>query len=134
MSFAFVIRELRIDILRMLETYIVMCSLIFHLILILVFHLVLTLVLHLALLLLLCLSSLMDLTITHIVLVYERTALCLDALVTAHILSMLIVSRVGPVFLQEGLALTLSRDIWTVHIFPVVVHISLRQMVKCKGL
>jgi hypothetical protein len=80
----------------MLETHIVMSSLIFHL------------VLHLALLLVLYLSSLMDLTIAHMVLVHERTALCLDALVMVHVLIMVIVFCVGPVFLLEGLTLTLS--------------------------
>jgi hypothetical protein len=74
----------------MLETHIVMNSL--------SFYLDLTLVLRLALLLVLCLSSLMDLTIAHMVLVHERTTLCLDALDTAHILIMVIVSRVGLVF------------------------------------
>jgi hypothetical protein len=111
MSFAFDVRELRRGALSMLETHIVMSSLIFLLVLILVFYLVLTLVLRLALLLVLCLSSLMDLTITHMVLVHKRTALCLDALDTAHILIVVIVSRIGLVFLLEGLTLTLSRDI-----------------------
>jgi hypothetical protein len=102
----------------MLETHIVMSSLICRLILILVFRLTLTLVLHLAffhvpcltLHLVLCLSSLMDLTIAHMVLVHERTTLCLDALDTAHVLIVVIVSRVGLVSLLEGLTLTLSRD------------------------
>jgi hypothetical protein len=49
----------------MLETHIVTSSLIFCL--------ALTLALHLILLLVLCLISLMDLTITHMVLVHERT-------------------------------------------------------------
>jgi hypothetical protein len=110
----------------MLETHIVMSSL--------SFRLILTLVLRLTLLLVLCLSSLMDLTIVHMVLVYERTALCLDALDTAHVLIMVIVSCVGLVFLLELLALTLSRDTWTVHIFPIMVHVPLGQMVKCKEL
>jgi uncharacterized protein YjeT (DUF2065 family) len=110
----------------MLETHIMMSSLIFHL--------VLTLVLHLALLLMLYLISLMKLTITHMVLVHERTSLCLDTLVTAHILIVAIVSRVGLVFLLEGLTLTLSPDTWTIHIFLVMVHIPLGQMMKCKGL
>jgi hypothetical protein len=74
----------------------------------LIFRLVLTLVLCLTLLLMLCLSSLMDLTIAHMVLVHERTALCLDALDTVHVLIMMIVSHVGLVFLLEGLTLTLS--------------------------
>jgi hypothetical protein len=126
MSFASVERGLRRDILSMLETHIVMSSL--------SFRLILTLVLRLTLLLVLCLSSLMDLTIVHMVLVYERTALCLDALDTAHVLIMVIVSCVGLVFLLELLALTLSRDTWIVHIFPIMVHVPLGQMVKCKEL
>jgi hypothetical protein len=96
MSFASVARELRRGALTMLETHIVMSSLIFHL------------VLHLSLLLVLYLASLMDLTIAHMVLVHERTALCLDALVMVHVLIMVIVFCVGPVFLLEGLTLTLS--------------------------
>jgi hypothetical protein len=71
----------------MLETHIVICSLIFCL--------AFTLVLHLALLHVPFLSSLTVLTIAHMVLVHERTALSLDALVTAHILVMVIVSCVG---------------------------------------
>jgi hypothetical protein len=110
----------------MLETHTMMSSLIFCL--------VFTLMLCLVLLLMLCLISLMDLTIAHMVLVHERTALCLDGLVTAHVLIVVIVSHVGPVFLLKGLALTLSLDTWTVHIFPIVVHIPLGQMVRCKGL
>jgi hypothetical protein len=102
----------------MLETHIVMSSLIFCLILILM----------------LCLTSFMDLSIAYMVLVYERKTLCLAALVMAHILIVLIVSCVGSIFLLEGLMLTLSPDNWTVHIFPVMVHVSLVQMVKCKGL
>jgi hypothetical protein len=125
-SFASDARELRRDALSMLETHIMVSSLIFRLVLILV--------LHLALLLVLCLSSLMDLTITHMVLVHERAALCLDTFYTAHVLIVVIISRVGLVFLLEGLALTLSLDTWTVYIFPVVVHIPLGQMVRCKGL
>jgi hypothetical protein len=109
----------------MLETHIMMSSLILRLVLILMFCLALTLVLRLALfhvlclalLLVLCLSSLMDLTITHMVLVHERTVLCLDALDTAHVLIVVIVSRVVLVSLLEGLTLTLSRDIWTAHAF-----------------
>jgi hypothetical protein len=80
------------------------------------------------------LSSLMDLTIAHMVLVHERTALCLDALDTTHVLTVVIVSRVGLVSLLEGLTLTLSRDIWTAHVFPVVVHVPLSQIVSWKGL
>jgi hypothetical protein len=84
------------------------------------------------LLFVLCLASLMDLTIAHIVLVHKRTALCLDALVTTHILIMVIDSHVDMVFLLEGLTLILSPDTWIVHVFPVVAHIPLFQMVRCK--
>jgi hypothetical protein len=73
-----------------------------------VFCLTRTLVLCLSLMLTLCLSSLMDPTIAHMILVNERTALCLDALDTAHVLIMVIISRVGPVFLLEGPTSTLS--------------------------
>jgi hypothetical protein len=125
-SFDSVARELRRGALTMVETHIVMSSLIFCL--------ALTLMLRFALLLVLCLISLMDLTIAHMVLVHERTALCLDALVMTHVLIMVIVSRVGLVSLLEGLTLTLSRDTWTVHIFPVVAHVPLGEMVRCKGL
>jgi hypothetical protein len=125
-----------------LETHIVMSLLIFRLVLILVFRLTLALVLLLApshvlclaLLLVLRLSSLMDPTIAHMVLVHERTTLSLDALVTAHILVVVIISRVGLVFLLEGPSPTLSRDTWMVHAFPVVVHVPLDQVVRCKGL
>jgi hypothetical protein len=110
MSFTSSVRELRRGALSMLETHIVMSSLIFHLILILVFRLALTLVLHLALLLILCLIYLMDLTITQIILVHERTDLCLHALVMAHVLIMVNVPYVGMTFLLEGLIVTLSRD------------------------
>jgi hypothetical protein len=78
----------------MLETNIALSSLIFHLVLILV----------------LCLASFMDLTIAHMVLVHERIALCLDALVMAHVLIMVIVFHVGTIFLLEGLTLSLSPD------------------------
>jgi hypothetical protein len=100
MSFASITRESRGGILTMLETRIMMSSLIFHL--------VLTLMLCLALLLVLCLIFLMDLTIVHMILVHERIALCLDALDTAHVLLVVIVPHVGMVFLPEGLTLTLS--------------------------
>jgi hypothetical protein len=86
----------------MLETHIVMSSLIIRL--------ALTLMLRLVLLLVLCLVSLMDLTITHTVLAHKRTTFCLDALVTAHIFIVVTVSRVGVIFLLEGLTLTLSPD------------------------
>jgi hypothetical protein len=71
----------------MLETHIVMSFLIFLLVLILVPHLTFLLVL--------CLISLMDLTIVNMVLVHERISLCLDALVMAHVLIVVIISRVG---------------------------------------
>jgi hypothetical protein len=95
-----------------------MSSLIFRLVLILMFRLAFTLVLLLTLshvlcrtlLLVLCLSSLMDSTIAHMVLVHERTALSLDALVMAYILIMVIVSHVGLIFPLEGPSPTLSRD------------------------
>jgi hypothetical protein len=126
----------------MLETHIMMSLSIFRLVLILMFRLAFTLVLLLAhshvlclaLLLLLCLSSLMDPTITHMVLAHERNALSLDALNTAHVLIVVIISRVGLVFLLEGPFPTLSRDIWTVHAFSIVVHVSLGQVVRCKRL
>jgi hypothetical protein len=52
----------------------------------------------------------------------------------AHILIVVIIPRVGMVSLLEGLILTFSQDTWTVHIFPVVVHVPLVQMVRCKRL
>jgi hypothetical protein len=142
MNFASDGRELRGGMLSMLETHIVMSSLICRLVLILVFHLALTLMLRLAhfhvlclaLLLLLCLSSLMDLTIAHMVLVHERTAICLDALDTTHVLIMVIVSRIGLIFPLDGPSPTLSRDTWMTHAFSIVVHVPLRQMVSWKGL
>jgi hypothetical protein len=118
----------------MLETHIVMSSMIFRLVLILMFHLAFTLVLLLALFHVLCLSLLMDLTIAHMNLVHERTALSLDALVMAHVLVAVIVSHVYLVFPLEGPSPTLSQDTWTIHAFPVVVHIPLDQVVRCKGL
>jgi hypothetical protein len=118
----------------MLETHIVMSSLISRLVLILIFRLARTLMLCLALFHVLYLSSLMDLTIAHMVLVHERTTLSLDALVTAHVLIVVIVSRISLDFLLEGPSPTLSRDTWAVNIFPVVVHVPLDQVVRCKGL
>jgi hypothetical protein len=79
-------------------------------------------------------ASLMDLTIAHMILIHERTALSLDALVTIHILIMVIVSRIGLFFLLEGPTPTLSQDTWMVHIFPVVIHVPLSQVVRCKEL
>jgi hypothetical protein len=75
-----------------------------------------------------------SLTIAHMVLVHERTTLSLDALVTAHVLIVVTVYRVGLVFPLEGPSPTLSRDIWTVHVFPIVVHVPLGQVARCKGL
>jgi hypothetical protein len=109
-----------------------MSSLISRLVLILMFCLAFTLVLCLTLFYVICLHSLMDLTIAHMVLVYERTALRLDALVMSHVLIVVIISRVGLVFLLEGPSHTLSRDTWTVHIFLVVVHVPFGQVVRCK--
>jgi hypothetical protein len=94
----------------MLETNIVMSSLMFHLNLILVLRLAFTLVLHLTLFHVLCLSLLIDPTIAHMVLVHERTALSLDALVMAHVLIVVTVSCVGLVFPLEGPSPALSRD------------------------
>jgi hypothetical protein len=109
----------------MLETHIVVS--------LLIFCLILTLMLHFALLVL-CVVSHMDLTITHMILVHERTNLCLNALDMAHILTMMIVSHVDLVFLLEGLTLTLNQNPWMVHIFPIVVDVPLGQMVRCKEL
>jgi hypothetical protein len=94
----------------MLETHIVMSSLIFRLVFILMFRLTFTLVLLLALshvlclalLLMLCLSSLMVPTIAQMVLVHKRTTLSLDALVMAHVLIVVTVSHVGLVFPLES--------------------------------
>jgi hypothetical protein len=118
----------------MLETHIVMSLLTFRPVLILVFHLAFALVLCLTLLLMLRLSSLMDPTIAYMILVHERTALSLDALVMTHILIVVIVSRVGLVFSLEGSSPTLSRDTWTVHAFSIMVHVPLDQVVRCKRL
>jgi hypothetical protein len=102
----------------MLETYIVISSLIFCL----------------AHLIMLYLISLMYLTITHMILVHERTTLCLDTLVTTHVLIVVIILRVGMIFQLEGLTLTLSSDTWMVHVFLVVVRVPLVQRVRCKRL
>jgi hypothetical protein len=99
-----------------------------------IFRLALSLALCLALLLVHWLSSLMDLIITHMVLVHEKTALSLDALVTAHILIMVIISHVGMFILLEGPTPTLSRDTWMVHVFSIMVYVPLSQVVRCKGL
>jgi hypothetical protein len=126
MSFASGIRELTGGTLNMLKTHIVMSSLIIRL--------ALSLVLCLTLFIMLCLISLMELTIAHMVLVHKRTTLCLDALDMAYVLIMLIISHVGTVFQLEGLALTLSPETWMVHVFSIMVHVPLGQMVRFKGL
>jgi hypothetical protein len=100
----------------------------------LIFRLALTLMLRHTLFLVLCLGSLMDLTIAHMVFVHERSSLCLDTLVMVHVLIVVIIFLVGLVFLLEGLTLNLSRNTWTVHIFPVVAHVPLGQMVRYKEL
>jgi hypothetical protein len=82
----------------------------------------------------LCLISFMDLTIALIVLVHERTSLCLDALVIAYVLIVVIVSHIGTVFLLKGLTPALSLDTWIVHVFPIMVHVQLVQMVRRKRL
>jgi hypothetical protein len=66
----------------------------------LIFCLVLLLVIHLV--------SFMDLTISHMVLVHKRIDLCLDALVTSHVLIVMIVPHVGMVFPLEVPILILS--------------------------
>jgi hypothetical protein len=134
MSFTSGGRELRGGVLSMLETHIVMSLSIFCLTLILMFRLAFILVLLLAPSHVFCLSSLMDLTITHMILVHERTALSVDALVTAHVLIVVTVSRVVLISPLECHFPTLSRDTWTAHAFPIMVHVSLGQVVRCKGL
>jgi hypothetical protein len=96
----------------------------------LIFRLNLILVLCLVLTLMLCLSSLMDLTIAYMLLVHERTALCLDALDTTHVLIRVIIFCVSLVFLHEGFTPVLSRDTWTVHIFPIVVLVLLGSLMN----
>jgi hypothetical protein len=92
----------------------------------LIFCLVLLLILHLI--------SFMDLTIAHMVLIHERIALCLDALVMAHVLIVVIIPCVGTVFMLEGLTLTLSQGTWMIHDFSIMVHVPLAQMMRCKRL
>jgi hypothetical protein len=96
--------------------------------------LIFRLMLHLALLHMLFLGSLIDLTIAYMVLVHERIALSLDALVMTRVLIVVNVFRIGLIFLLKGLILTLSRDTWTVHVFPIVVHVPLSQVMWCKRL
>jgi hypothetical protein len=82
----------------------------------------------------LILSSPMDLTITYMILVHKRTILNLDGLVMSHVLIVVIVSHVGQIFLLKCSTPTLSQDTWMVHVFSVVVHVPLGQVVRCKGL
>jgi hypothetical protein len=63
----------------------------------------------------------------HLVLVHERTALSLDALVMAHVPIVVTVSRACLVFSLEGHFPTLSQGTWMVHAFPI------DQVVRCKG-
>jgi hypothetical protein len=65
------------------------------------------------------------------VLVHERIALYLDALLMTHILIMVIIPCVGTVLLLEGLSLALSQDTSMVHVSPVVVHVALTQLLRC---
>jgi hypothetical protein len=102
----------------MLETHIMMSLLIFCLVLLLMLHPV----------------YFIDLTIAHMVLIHKRIALCLDVLVMVHVLIVVIAPCVGTIFLLEGLTLALSQDTWTVHVFPIVIHVPLTQMVRCKKL
>jgi hypothetical protein len=116
MSFAFGTREWRRGMWTILETHIMMSLLVFRLIFLLVLHLI----------------FLMDLSIAHMALVHERAVLCLDTLVSTHILIVVFVSHVGMVFPLEVSILTLSQVALMVHAFPVVVHIPLAQMVRYK--
>jgi hypothetical protein len=130
MSFTFGVRELRGGVLSMPETHIVMSSSISCLILIHMVHLAFTHMLHLALLHVFLFSSVMDLTIAHMVLVHERTSLSLDALVTTHVLIVIIVSHIGLVLLLEGTTPTLSRDTWMTHVFSIMIYVPLGQVVR----
>jgi hypothetical protein len=113
------VRDLRRGALSMPKTHIMMSFLIFCLIL--------TLVLRPALPHVLFLSSLMNLIIAHMILVHERTALSLDDLVMAHVLNVVIVSRVGFHTRFEPRHLDSSR-------FPIMVLIPLVQTAMCKRL
>jgi hypothetical protein len=55
-------------------------------------------------------------------------------LVMTHVLIMVIIPRVGTVFLLGDLTLALSQDTWMIYVFPVVFHVPLAQMVRCKRL
>jgi hypothetical protein len=116
MSFESEVRNFRRGDLSMLENHIMMSSLICRLVLILVLRLAHTLVLRLILFHVLCLICHMNLTIAHMVLVNERTALRLDALVMSRVLVVVIIFDIGLIFLLEGPTPTLSRDIWMIHV------------------
>jgi hypothetical protein len=92
------------------------------------------LIFHLTFLLVLRLIFLKELTIAHMILVHKRVVLCLDILVSTHALIMVFVPHIGTTFPLEVSILTLSRVALTVHTFPVVVHVPIAQMVRCKGL
>jgi hypothetical protein len=98
----------------MLETHIIMSSLIFRLAFLLMLHL----------------TFLMDLTIAHMVLVHERVVVCLDTLVLTYILIVVLVPHVGTVLPLVVSILTLSRVALMVHAFPIVVLVPLAQIVK----
>jgi hypothetical protein len=102
----------------MLETHIMMSLLIFHLTFLLMPRLI----------------FLIDLTIAHMVLVHERVVLWLDALVLTHALIVVFIPHIGMVFPLEVSILTLKQVNLMVHAFPVVIHVSLAQMLRCKGL
>jgi hypothetical protein len=116
MSFAFDSREWRRGVWTVLETHIMMSLLTFH------FFLVLHLI------------FLMDLIIAHMVFVHERVVLCLDALVLTHALIVVFIPHVGMAFPLQVSIVTSSRVALMVHAFPIIVHIPLTQMVRCKGL
>jgi hypothetical protein len=65
-------------------------------------------------------------------LIHERVSLCLYALVLTHVLIVVFVPHVGMVFLLEQSILTLNRVTLMVHAFPVMIHIPLTEMVRCK--
>jgi hypothetical protein len=83
----------------MLETHIMMRLLIFRLIFLLILRL----------------GILMDITITHMAFFHERVSLCLEALVSTHILIVVFVPHVGMIFSLEVSILTLSRAVLIVH-------------------
>jgi hypothetical protein len=68
------------------------------------------------------------------ILVHERVALFLDALVLTHVLIVVLVPHVGTVLPLEVPIITLSQVTLMVHAFLVVVHVPLAQIVKYKSL